>query len=81
MLDAKILEYAIKGINAEIAELEKVINQGNQYLKQIENGEKPKTTKTPYEINVIIRKKKAEIEKLANDKDAIKWQLAELEEQ
>jgi len=79
-MNAKILEYAIKGINAEIDEIEKTIHQGQQFLKQYENGEKPKTTKTQYEIHVIIRKKKAEIEKLVKDKDDIKWQLAELEE-
>lgn len=80
MLNAQILEYAIKGINAEIDELEKVIHQGNKFLKQYENGEKPKTEKTQYEIHVIIRKKKDEIEKLAKFKDDLKWQLAEIEE-
>lgn len=74
-----ILEYAIKGIVTEIDELEKTINQGKQYLKQYENGEKPKTNKSEYEIHVIIRKKKDEIEKLAKLKDEMKWQLAEIE--
>lgn len=79
-MNAKILEYAIKGINAEIDELEKTIRQGKQFLQQIANGEKPKTNKSEYEINVIIRKKKEEIEKLAKDKDDIKWQLAEMQQ-
>lgn len=77
MLDKKILEYAIAGLNAEIDQLEKSINQGKQYLKQIENGEKPKTDKSSYEINVIIRKKKEEIENLEKEKSEIKWMLSE----
>lgn len=79
-MNAKILEYAIKGIDAHIDELEKAIKQGQQFLNQIENGEKPKTNKTAYEIVEIIRKKKEEIANLTNDKDAIKWQLAEIED-
>lgn len=80
MLDKKIIEYAIKGVISEIDELEKTINQGKQFLKQIENGEKPKTPKSEYEINVIIRKKKEEIEKLSKFKDELKWELTEFEQ-
>ena len=80
MLNEKVLEYAIKGINAEIAKLEKNIKQGQEYLKQYENGEKPKTNKTPYEIQAIIKAKKEEIENLLKDEADIKWQLAALEE-
>lgn len=77
MLDKKILEYAIVGVAKEIDELEKTINQGKQFLKQYENGEKPKTPKTPFEIQAIIQEKKAKIEELAKFKDDLKWQLAE----
>lgn len=80
MLDKKIIEYAIKGVNAEIDEKEKTIHQGEKFLKQYENGEKPKTPKTPQEITVIIRKKKEEIEKLVKFQNDLKWQLTEFEQ-
>lgn len=76
MTDKKVLEYAIKGIVKEIDDLEKTINQGKQYLKQYENGEKPKTPKTPFEIEKIIQEKKEKIEELVKFKDDLKWQLA-----
>lgn len=77
--EKKVLEFAIKGIIAEIDEKEKSINQGKQFLLQYENGEKPKTPKTPYEINVIIRKKKEEIEQLAKYKNELYFKLDELQ--
>lgn len=80
MLEQKqVLEYAIKGINAQIDELEKTINQGKQFLKQYENGEKPKTPKAPHEIKKIIQEKKDEIEKLAKDKNELYFMLDELQ--
>lgn len=81
MLNQKqVLEYAIKGINADIDELEKSINQGNKFLQQLENGEKPKTPKTAFEIKQVIQEKKSEIEKLAKLKDDMKWALTENEQ-
>lgn len=76
MLDKnKVIEYAIKGVNAEIDELEKAINQGKKFLKQYEEGEKPKTPKTAFEIKKIISKKKEEIEKLEKYKNELKFEL------
>lgn len=81
MLDQKqILEYAVKGITAEISELEKAVRHGYDLVKKIENGEKVKTPKTEYEILDICRDKKANIEKLEQMKNELKWQLSELEE-
>ena len=79
MLDKKVIEYAVKGIIAEIDEKEKAINQGKQFLKQIENGEKPKTPKSEYEIHVIIRKKKEEIEQLAKYKNELYFMLDDMQ--
>lgn len=80
MLDKKLLDYAIKGVAAEIDTLEKDINRGKQYLLQYERGEKPKTSKSEYEIHDIIKEKKAEIEKLAAYKDDLKWKLVDFEQ-
>lgn len=77
---AEIIEYAIKGINGDIEELEKKVKQGYKYIEQYENGIKPKTPLTTYEIKVVIRKANTEIEQLVKAKDELKWQLVELEQ-
>ena len=80
MLNEKqLLDFALKGVNAEIDEIEKKVNQGKKYLQQYENGEKPKTPKTAYEIKKIIKKKNAEIEKLVIYANEIKNGLAKFE--
>ena len=79
MLDKKIIEYAIKGVIAEIDEKEKAIKQGKQFLKQIENGEKVKTPKTPQEIKKVIHAKQDEIEQLAKYKNELYFKLDELQ--
>ena len=63
-----ILEYAIKGVDAEIAEIEKSISKGKKIIKEDESK--------LYDVQPIINIKKAEIEKLVKLKDEIKWQLA-----
>lgn len=78
MLEQKqILEYAIKGIAAEIDELEKAVRQGYDLVKKIDNGEKVKTPKTKFEILDIIREKKAEIERLDKERFDLKWELSD----
>ena len=73
--EKKILEYAVKGIAAEISELEKQVEKGYELVKKIDNGEKVNTPKSKYEILEICREKKAEIEKLDKEKFAISWQV------
>ena len=81
MLEQKqILEYAIIGVTKEIDDLEKAVSQGKQFLLQYEKGQTPKTPKTPQEIKSIIQEKKAEIEKLAELKNQMKWALSEKEQ-
>ena len=76
MLSQKqILEFAVKGIAADIEKLEKALREGNALIHKIENGEQVKTTKTKYEIAEIIREKKAEIEKLDKQRFALSWQV------
>lgn len=70
--DKNILEYAIKGVDAEIAEIEKSISKGKKIIKEDESK--------LYDVQPIINLKKAEIEKLVKFKDDLKWQLAEIED-
>lgn len=74
----QILEYAIKGVSAEISELEKTISQGKRYLMQYEKGEITKLPKTQYEMYEIMRNTRKEIEKLSVQKVALKIELSEL---
>lgn len=80
MRKQELIQWAIKGIDAEIEQKEKDVNKGMQYLLQFEQGEKPNIPKTEYEVKEIIRNKKAEIEELAKMKFNLKWQLTEVEE-
>ncbi len=75
MTDKKILQYAIKGIAAEIEQLEKDIKQGYKYIEQIDKGQKVKTPKTKQEILEIIAEKDAEMKKLEKEKFNISWQV------
>lgn len=75
MNEKDLIKWAVKGIMAEIDGLEKTINQGKQLLLQYERGEKPKTTKTPYEIREIIGEKRAEIERLDKMRFDLTWEL------
>lgn len=75
MNKTELMKWAVKGLAAEIDELEKTINKGNRYLAEYENGGSPKTPKTPEEIKAIIREKKAEIEKLDKMKFDLNWEL------
>ena len=76
MLSQKqILEFAVKGITAEIEKLEKTVREGNALIKKIDNGEQVKAKATRYEIVEIIREKKAEIEKLDKERFALSWQV------
>lgn len=71
----QILEYAVKGILADIRELEKTVRQGYEYVRQIENGEKPKVTKTKFEILEICRESKEEIERLDKERFELRWKI------
>ncbi len=75
MTAKEILQYAVKGINAEIEQLEKDIKQGYKFIEQIDNGEKVKTPKSKYEILEIIAEKDEQMKKLEKEKFAISWQV------
>lgn len=75
----ELLEWAINGLHAEIAKLEKDINTGKQLLLQYERRQKPKTTKTPEEIKEIIYQKREEIEVLDKKRFGLTWEIALME--
>lgn len=75
--DIQIIEYAVKGITAEIEELEKTIRKGYALVKQIDNGEKVKSSKSRYEILEICREKKSEIERLDRERFELRFALSE----
>ena len=75
----ELLEWAINGLHAEIAKLEKDINTGKQLLLQYERRQKPKTTKTPEEIKEIIYQKREEIEILDKKRFGLTWEIALME--
>ena len=76
----QILEYAVKGLTAEIEKLEKTVRQGYALVRQIDNGEMVKTPKSRYEIIEICREKNAEIERLDKERFELRFELSELNE-
>ena len=75
MKKQEILEFAIKGIAAEIDELEKSIYQGRRLLNEIENGKQPKTKLSAEQIKNIIRQKQSEIDELSKKQFDLRWKL------
>lgn len=75
MKKEELIKFAVRGIDAEIDEREKIINQGNQYLLQILRGQKVKIQLDPQEIRKIIKTKEEEIEMLSRKKFSLKWEL------
>lgn len=69
----EILDFAYKGIDAEIDEKEKALRKGIQLLTKIENGEKVNTPKTAEEIQEINNKLNREIEALSRKKFDLHW--------
>lgn len=76
----ELLQWAVKGIRAEIDDLEKQIRQGKQYLTMLESGEKSPTKLSADEIKKVISDKKDEIEQLDRKRFEIQWEISELEE-
>ena len=75
MMDRRTLvEYARKGIMAEIREHEKTVMRGRAYLKAIDNGERVKTPLTPSEIEAVIAKAKEKIETLSNEERELRYE-------
>ena len=76
MKHTELIEWAVKGLSAEIDSIEKAVNQGKRYLLEYEQGKQPKTPKTPDEIRQIIQEKQTEIERLYKMKQDLVWEIA-----
>ena len=71
----ELLKWAIKGLSAEIDELDKSVQKGKKYLEEYRNGGQPKTEKTPEEIEKIIFEKKKQFEILVKKRFDLSWEL------
>ncbi len=74
----EILQWAVRGLMAEIDSIEKDISLGRRFLKEYEDGLTPKTPKTPFEIREIISQKKDKIEELNKMRIELEFDIAEL---
>lgn len=70
----ELLSWAIKGLSAEIDELEKTIRKGEKYLDEYRKGKQPKSKKPPEEIKNIIQEKKKQIESLDKKRFNLSWE-------
>lgn len=76
MMDRRqLIEYARKGIMAEIREHEKTVAKGRLHLKAIDTGVMPTTPRSRSEIEAIIAKAKAEIETLSQEERELRYEL------
>ena len=63
----KLIEYARKGLMAEIREHEATIAKGRGYLNAMDKGERVNTPLARSEIEAVIAKAKAKVEALSNE--------------
>ena len=78
MTHKEVLEWAVKGIRAEVEKLDNDIRTGKRYLEQYEKGEQPKTPKTPQEIRSIIQSKREQIEELDRKRIELQFDMEDL---
>ncbi len=77
MMDKKMLiEYARKGLMAEIREHEATITKGRSYLNAIDKGERVNTPLTRSEIEAVIETAKAKIEALSHEELELRYTQA-----
>lgn len=70
----ELLSWAIKGLSAEIDELDKTVRKGKGYLTDYYIGKQPKTKATPEEIQNIIQEKQKQIESLDKKRFNLSWE-------
>jgi hypothetical protein len=70
----ELLSWAIKGMYAEICELEKTVRKGEKYLEEYQNGKQLKTPMTPEAIKKVISEKKKQIELLDKKRFDLSWE-------
>jgi hypothetical protein len=74
MEQKELLTWAIKGLSAEIDELDRTIRKGKKYLEEHRQGKQMQTKKTPEEIKNIIQEKKKQIELLDKKRFDLSWE-------
>lgn len=70
----EVLEWAIKGLSAEIDELDRTIRKGKKHLEEYRQGKQMQTKKTPEEIKNIIQEKQKRIEILDKKRFDLSWE-------
>ena len=70
----ELLMWAIKGLSAEIDELDRTIRKGKKYLEEYRQGKQMQTKKTPEEIKNIIQEKQKQIESLDKKRFDLSWE-------
>ena len=76
IIERNLLEYAIKGLNKDIEDLDNKIRKGNRYIEARLKGEKiDKSPLSLEELRQKVEELKKEMERLENMKDEIKWDL------
>ena len=70
----ELLKWAIKGLSAEIDELDKTVRKGKGYLTDYYIGKQPKTKATPEEIKKIVKEKEKQIEALDKKRFDLSWE-------
>jgi hypothetical protein len=70
----ELLTWAIKGLSAEIDELDGTIRKGKKHLEEYRQGKQMQTKKTPEEIKTIIQEKQKQIELLDKKRFDLSWE-------
>lgn len=74
MMDRKqLIEYARKGIVAEIRKHEKKVIRGRAYLKAMDNGERVNTPLSRSQVEAVIARAKAEIKRLSDEEMELRY--------
>ena len=74
MEQKELLTWAIKGLSAEIEELDRSVQKGKKYLEEYRQGKQMQTKKTPEEIKSIIQEKQKQIESLDKKRFDLSWE-------
>ena len=69
----RLVEYARKGIVAEIRKHEKKVLRGRAYLKAMDNGERVNTPLSRSQIESVIARAKAEIKRLSDEEMELRY--------
>lgn len=74
MMDRRqLIEYARKGIMAEIRKHEKKVLRGRAYLKAMDSGEQVSTPLSRSQIEAVITRAKAEIKRLSDEEMELRY--------